>query len=76
LVVLTADKDDLLRVDADTRVIAVDMPNTQYANTQPWWEYRTSVDQIEAATGLDLLDALPLDLQAVLEGAVDAGAVH
>ncbi len=63
-------------MDATTRVIAVDMPNTQYANAQPWYDYRTSVDQIEAATGLDFLDALPAYLQEVLEGGVDAGAVH
>ncbi len=59
-----------------TRIIAVDMPNTQYANAQPWYDYRTSVDQIEAVTGLDLLNALPADLQEMLEGGVDAGAVH
>lgn len=63
-------------LDASTRVIAVDMPNTQYANAQPWYDYRTRVDQIEAVTGLDFLDALPADLQESLEGGVDAGAVH
>jgi len=61
---------------ATTRIIAVDMPNTQYANAQPWYDYRTSVDPIEAVTGLDLLDALPTDLQEQLEAGVDAGEVH
>lgn len=76
ILILLEGSDDLNRVDASTRVIAVDMPNTQYANAQPWYDYRTSVDQIEAATGLDFLDALPVDLQEQLEGGVDAGAVH
>jgi DNA/RNA endonuclease G (NUC1) len=38
--------------------------------------YRTSVDQIEAAAGLDFFNALPVALQAELEGGVDAGVVH
>jgi endonuclease G len=76
MLILPEGTDDLSRVDATTRVIAVDMPNNQYANAQPWYDYRTSVDQIEAATGLDFLDALPTDLQEQLEGGVDTGAVH
>lgn len=76
ILILPVGTNDLLRVNATTRVIAVDMPNTQYANAQPWYEYRTSVDQIEAVTGLDFLNALPAALQETLEGGVDAGAVH
>ncbi len=76
ILILPVGTDDLSRVDATTRVIAVDMPNTQYANAQPWYDYRTSVDQIEAVTGLDFLNALPVDLQEMLEGGVDAGTVH
>jgi len=76
LLILPLGTDDLSRVDHTTRVIAVDMPNTQYANAQPWYEYRTSVDQIEAATELDFLDALPTDLQELLESGVDTGLVY
>ena len=63
-------------MDATTRVIAVDIPKNQNANAPPWYDYRTSVDRIEAATGLDFLDALPADLQEQLEAGVDAGEVH
>ena len=76
MLILPMGEDDLQRVSSDTRVIAVDMPNAQYANGQPWYDYRTSVDQIEAATGLDFFNGLPGDLQAALEAGVDVGAVH
>jgi DNA/RNA endonuclease G (NUC1) len=36
----------------------------------PWGDYRTSVDAIEAATGLDLLNRIPAAVQAELEAGV------
>jgi hypothetical protein len=53
--------------------IAVDIPNTQAASALPWGDYRTSVDAIEAATGLDLLNRIPAAVQAELEAGVDSG---
>lgn len=76
ILILPVGEDDLQRITSDTRIIAVDMPNTQQANAQPWYDYRTSVDEIEAATGLDFFNALPVGLQDSLEVGVDAGAVH
>jgi endonuclease G len=74
LLVLPADDgDDLARITPDTRVIAVDIPNTQAASALPWGSYRTTVDAIEAATGLNLLDRLPAAVQEELEAAVDTG---
>lgn len=53
------------------------------ARPRPWalapelgYDYRTSVDNIEAATGLDFFNGLPVALQASLEAGVDAGVVH
>jgi endonuclease G len=37
--------------------------------------YRTSVDAIEAATGLDLLSNLPVEVQEVIEAKTDGGPV-
>ncbi len=48
LVVLPFGEDDLTRINSATRVIAVDMPNTQSANALEWYDYRASVDAIEA----------------------------
>jgi endonuclease G len=61
---------DTSRVDANTRVIAVNIPNNNIS-TGNWKTYRTSVDAIEAATGYDLLSILPTSLQAILETRID-----
>ncbi|GAA4435408.1 hypothetical protein GCM10023188_27360 [Pontibacter saemangeumensis] len=74
LVVLQQGDDDLQRITFDTRVIAVDVPNTNTVRSD-WGSYRTTVDAIESATGYDLLSALPAQLQQVLEGRTDTGPV-
>jgi endonuclease G, mitochondrial len=73
LILPNDDADDIPRITPDTRVIAVDIPNTQAASALPWGDYRTSVDAIETATGLDLLSRVPGAIQAELEALVDNG---
>jgi endonuclease G len=65
---------DVSRVNANTRIIAIDTPNINSINTN-WGVYRTSVDAIEAATGLDLLSNLPVEVQEVIEAKTDGGPV-
>jgi DNA/RNA endonuclease G (NUC1) len=53
---------------SDVRVIAVKMPNT--LSTMPfsaWESYATTVDDIEALTGYDLLSLLPNPLEDIIE---------
>ena len=40
------------------QVIAVDMPNTTGISTQPWENYRTTVDALESKTGYNFLHLL------------------
>jgi endonuclease G, mitochondrial len=75
LVVLPEGENDLGRINSNTRVIAVDTPNINTVNSD-WGTYRTTVDAIEAATGYDLLSALPEQLQGVLERQVDTGPIR
>jgi endonuclease G, mitochondrial len=70
VVVLSNGNGDLARVTTSTRVIAVNTPNTNSVNSD-WKTYRTSVDAIEAATGYDLLSAVPTAVQAVIEAKTD-----
>ncbi|UOG76823.1 DNA/RNA non-specific endonuclease [Hymenobacter tibetensis] len=72
VVVLPTGKDDATRVTNATRVIAVDVPN-QNTVSAAWGGYRTSVDAIEAATGLDLLSAVKPAVQSTLEAQTDNG---
>lgn len=73
IVVLPVGSNDVGRVSTSTRVIAVDMPNTQTVNSLPWGNYRVSVDAIEASTGFDFLSLVPTAIQSVIEASVDNG---
>jgi len=75
VVVLPSGSNDLRRITASTRVIAVSTPNNNSLNSA-WGGYRTSVDAIESATGYDLLSALPSSLQSTLEAKTDTGPTN
>lgn len=74
-VVLPIGANDPSRVSTTTRIIAVDMPNTNAVNAanKKWGDYRVSVDDLEAATGFDFLSVLPASIQSGVEGRVDTG---
>ncbi|MBW4654188.1 MAG: DNA/RNA non-specific endonuclease [Kaiparowitsia implicata GSE-PSE-MK54-09C] len=61
----------LAGVTADTRVIAVIMPNQQGIRADDWRSYRRSVDLLEQVTGYNFLSELSTSLQALLETQVD-----
>lgn len=73
IVVLPVGSNDAGRVSAGTRVIAVDMPNTQSVNSQPWGNYRVSVDALESITGYDFLSSVSGAVQTAIEATVDNG---
>ncbi len=76
VVILPVGNNDVSRVTTTTRVITVDMPNTQTVNTHTWGYYRTSIDAIETATGFDFMTSLTNTLQTTLEAAVDNGPTN
>jgi endonuclease G len=59
-------------IDANTRVIAVDMPNVDGIDSKNWRDYKTTVRQIEQKTGYNFLTFLPADVQNALETNVDS----
>lgn len=73
IIMLPNGSNDLNRITSATRVISVIMPNTQASMNQPWGSYRVKVDDIETATGIDLLNLLPTSLQSTLESVIDNG---
>lgn len=75
-VILPVGSNDLSRITNSTRVIAINTPNVQTVNSQPWGFYRTSVDAIETATGLDLLSNIDDVVENSLEAAVDNGPTN
>ncbi len=66
---------DVTRIAADTRVIAISVPNNQTVNSMPWYNYRTSVDNIEAATGYDFLSSVDAIIQNSIEAQVDSSPI-
>jgi endonuclease G len=75
VVVLPVGSNDISRVTSSTRIIAINTPNNNSLNSA-WGGYRTTVDAIEAASGLDLLSALPVSVQSVVEARTDTGPTN
>lgn len=71
IVVLPIGQNDLKRIDENTRVIAVNIPNDNAIGTESWRKFRISVDELERLTGYDFLSNIPVDIQAVIEARVD-----
>lgn len=76
IVILPVGSNDVSRISTSTRVIAVDTPNSYNSTSQTWGNYRTTVDAIEAATGLNLLSNIPTAIQNTLEATVDNGPTN
>ena len=72
IVVLPIGTGDVSRVTSATRVIAVNMPNTQSVGSS-WGSYRVSVDALESLTGYNLLSAVDAGVQSTVESRVDNG---
>jgi endonuclease G len=58
-------------VSANTRVIAVEMPNTPGIRGTDWRNYRVSIDKVEATTRYDFLSNVPTTIQKVIESQID-----
>lgn len=72
IVVIDAGENDLSRINKNTRVIAVKMPNNlDLESSTPWPTFMTTVDKIEEETGYDFLSNLPTSIQKVIEAKED-----
>jgi endonuclease G, mitochondrial len=58
-------------VTANTRIIAVIIPNQQGIKENAWQEFRVSVREVEQLTGYNFFATLPIALQNQLETQVD-----
>ena len=69
LVVLDQPGQRAADINAETLIIAVDMPNQDTAALD-WRTYQTTIDRIELATGYDFLSQVPTAVQATVESTV------
>jgi len=72
VVILSKGDNDISRVAAGTRVIAINTPNVNTINAD-WKQYITTVRDIEAQTGYNLLSNLPQSVQDAVEKSKDPG---
>ena len=71
IVVLPIGQNDVQRINENTRIIAVNIPNQNSIGSESWKKYKVSVDELEALTGFDFLSNVPTEIQAIIEGRVD-----
>lgn len=61
----------LASLTTSTRVIAVNIPNTQGVRTANWRNYRVSVDSLESLTGYNFFSEVSTSIQSVIEAQID-----
>ncbi|HYC94029.1 MAG TPA: DNA/RNA non-specific endonuclease [Thermoanaerobaculia bacterium] len=69
VLVIPKGSDDVNRVTAGARTIAVVMPNVQGIRNNDWQNYLTTVDAVEALTGYDFFE----NVADAVENAIEAG---
>jgi endonuclease G len=62
-------------VNANTRTIAVMMPNDSSVKGKGWKSFRVSVARVERETGLNFLSNVSPQVQQVIESKVDSQAI-
>ncbi len=71
IVVLDSPGLGLAGVTMNTRVIAVSMPNDKGSKDTEWTSFKTTVNEIEEATGYNLLSNFPRDVYSVIANRID-----
>src|SRR6476619_3577030 len=71
VLVIPKGDNDISRVTAATRTIAVEMPNIQGIRNVDWHTYLTTVDDIEQKTGYDFFANVPDAIENAIEAGID-----
>ena len=71
IVVLPIGQNDVLRINENTRVIAVNIPNDNGVGGDSCKKYIVSVNELQQLTGYDFLSNVSPDIQAIIEARVD-----
>jgi endonuclease G len=71
----TGGNDDLAKINSQTRVITVLMPNDQTQVKEEWTPFRTNVVEVEKVTGLHFFGSLRGDIALALREKVDEESV-
>ena len=71
IIVVLPDNGDVSTINQDTRIIAVDMPNSEGVQNENWRKFRTTVLNIEQRTNYNFFSNLPENVRNSLKTKVD-----
>ena len=71
VLVLPSGENDINRVSAAARTIAIKMPNVNGIFSDDWQKYLTSVDEIETLTSYDFFENVPDAIENSIEAGID-----
>ena len=71
IIVVLPDNGDVSTINQDTRIIAVDMPNSEGVQNENWRKFRTTVRNIEQRTNYNFFSNLPENVRNSLKTKVD-----
>jgi endonuclease G len=66
ILILDAGNDDLQRINEETRIIVIDIPNNNTVKGTKWRDYKITLEELEKRTGYHFLSALNLEIKKVL----------
>jgi len=66
IIILAYGEDDLKRIDGNTRIIAIDIPNSENVDGKSWREYKITLAELEERTGYNFYDNISPDAKRVL----------
>ena len=75
LLIIKKGSNDLSRINAKTRTIAVCMPNKQGTRNTDWHKFITTIRNVEGATGYNFLTELSPSIQDAIETRRDSSVV-
>ncbi len=71
IIVFMPDNADIFTINQDTRIIAVDMPNSEGVQNENWRKFRTTIRNIEQKTNYNFFSNLPENVRNSLKTKVD-----
>ena len=71
IIILDAGKNDLQRIDESTRIIVIDIPNTDSVKGTKWRDYKITLEELEKRTKYKFLTTLPPHVKEALKTKMD-----
>ncbi len=71
IIILPYGEDDLKRIDGNTRIIAIDVPNSESVEGKNWREYKITLAELEKRTGYNFYENISPNVKKILLTKID-----